>query len=368
MNVVRIIFLVVMAIHGLIHLLGFAREWNLLSRDQFKSETIVHFSGTMARMVGLLWLVTCMLLLSATLLAILRKDYYWIPAGIAILISQVLIILYWQDAKFGTIPNIIILIAVVLAGASMQFNGMVQHEARQIRMAVKKERMLVTEDMIGELPSPVKRWLINTHVIGMKCPTTINILQRGTMRRKPDAQWMPFEATQSITIDPPAFVWKASIQANPFLEIVGRDKLVQGRGNMLIKPLSVFTIANSSGSEIDEATLIRFLAEMIWYPQASVLEYLKWDRIDERHARVTMTVGDTRATGTFEFNADGDVSGFEAQRFGDFGGVIRKETWSISVKQYQEFQGIRIGSLSEVTWKLKEGDFMWLRLEITDMN
>jgi hypothetical protein len=69
----------------------------------------------------------------------------------------------------------------------------------------------------------------------------------------------------------------------------------------------------------------------------------------------------------FEFNDDGDVTGFEARRFGDFDGDLRKETWSISIKGYKEFLGIRIGSLSELTWKFAAGDFMWLKLEITDL-
>ena len=222
--------------------------------------------------------------------------------------------------------------------------------------------------MIEHLPAPVKRWLSRSRVAGTRQPTAIHITQRGTMRSSPDAKWMPFEATQQITIDPPAFVWNASISANPFLKIAGRDRFENGKGNMLIKPLSVFTVANSDGSEIDESTLIRYLAEMMWYPQASVLNYLEWQPIDDHHAAATMDYAGTRAKGTFEFNDDGDVTGFEAQRFGDFDGVRRKETWSISVKAYADFHGVRIGNVSEVTWKLKDGDFLWLKLEITNIN
>jgi hypothetical protein len=32
------------------------------------------------------------------------------------------------------------------------------------------------------------------------------------------------------------------------------------------------------------------------------------------------------------------------------------------------FNGIRAGSKSEVTWKLKDGHFLWLKLEILDIS
>jgi len=35
---------------------------------------------------------------------------------------------------------------------------------------------------------------------------------------------------------------------------------------------------------------------------------------------------------------------------------------------YREFEGIRIPAISTVTWKLKEGDYTWLKLELTEVN
>lgn len=71
------------------------------------------------------------------------------------------------------------------------------------------------------------------------------------------------------------------------------------------------------------------------------------------------------ASGIYTFNDDGDVAGFEAERYGDFEGILRKERWAIKVTGYKVLNGTRIGYTSEVTRKLKEGDFTWLRLELT---
>ena len=127
------------------------------------------------------------------------------------------------------------------------------------------------------------------------------------------------------------------------------------------------TAANSSGKEVDQGTLLRYLAEIAWFPQAAISQYLEWAPINDNTAQVTMTYGGASASGTYYFNDEGYVSGFEARRYGDFGGIYRKELWAISVTGYKNFNGSRIGHTNEVTWKLKEGHFTWLKLEVMDI-
>jgi hypothetical protein len=109
------------------------------------------------------------------------------------------------------------------------------------------------------------------------------------------------------------------------------------------------------------------MAELMWFPHAAVSDYLDWEQLDENHARVTMNYGDVSASGIYSFNKNGLPVGFEAERFGDFKGKYSKETWSVATTGYRYFEGLPIGNKSEVTWKLKDGDFTWLKLEITDI-
>jgi hypothetical protein len=188
------------------------------------------------------------------------------------------------------------------------------------------------------------------------------------MRTDSSGNWVPFDAEQYFTIDPPGFVWNAHIHTRKFIDIVGRDKYENGKGNMLIKAASLITIANSSGKEIDQGTLIRYMAEMMWFPHAAVRDYLDWKEIDSTHARATMSYGGITASGVYTFNEEGFPIGFEAQRYRDLNGKYTKETWSVAITDYTYFNGVAIGNKSEVTWKLKEGDFTWLKLEVTDIN
>lgn len=95
-----------MVVHGLIHLLGFVKAFNLASVEQLTED--------ISRTTGLLWLLVCLLFLITALLYYMQSDVWWILGTASVIISQVLIILSWSDAKAGTIANIIIAIPIIM--------------------------------------------------------------------------------------------------------------------------------------------------------------------------------------------------------------------------------------------------------------
>jgi len=58
---IGIVSSLVVFLHGLIHLLGFVKEWNLAQVKQLTGATLVALSGNLARIVGVLWLITGLL-------------------------------------------------------------------------------------------------------------------------------------------------------------------------------------------------------------------------------------------------------------------------------------------------------------------
>ncbi len=365
MFMARIFFTAVIALHGIIHLIGFSKEWKLGPAGGQFSKTLVPFSENGSKIAGLLWLAACIFMIASAYLFFVKAEWYWIPAFAGLIVSQTLIVLYWHDAKYGTIVNVIVALLVIVGSGVMSYNRLVRREINSIISKPVSQQLIAREDLV-ELPIPVQRWLSNSGVIGKSIPKYIHVVQQGSMRSKPDGKWMPFNAEQVFTIQEPAFVWNATIKAS-FVPIAGRDKFIGGHGNMLIKPLYIYKLANSSGEEIDQGTLVRYLAEMIWFPHAAISNYLRWEAIDDTHARAIMTYKDLQASGVYTFNDDGDVIAFEAMRYGDFDGEFRKELWSIATGNPKTFNGIRAGSTSEVRWKLNTNDFLWLKLEVLDI-
>lgn len=363
----RILFASVLVLHSLLHLIGVSKAWNKTSPVLPSDLMAGNVFSNVSKISGAVWLVTSILLLSGAAAIVLRKEWFWIPVAAALVMSQVLIMTDWHQAKYGTIVNLALVIAVVLSAAATRFDKKVKREVDSITNQASRSDRIISEEMVSSLPGNVQRWMHQSSVIGRKTSNVIRVVQKGSMRTKPDGKWMPFEANQYFTIDPPAFVWVAKIKAAPLFTIAGRDRYQNGEGNMLIKPLYIFTAADSRGEEINQGTLLRYMAEMVWFPQAAVSKYLKWEFIDDHHAKVTMDYGGTTASGIYAFNDDGGVAGFEALRYGDFGGTYRKERWSVATTDYKQLNGIIVGYKNEVTWKLEKGDFMWLKLEITNI-
>lgn len=312
----------------------------------------------------LLIMVALIAIVIATVMYLREMHLFWMPAAVLVVTSQVVIISHWEQAKYATVVNFVIIIAVAMSAAAMRFRAVAQQQADML-FATRSNQIVVTDEMISPLPQAVQRWILRAGIVGKETPGKLIIAQRGMLRTKPEQRWMPFEATQYFSIDPPGFVWTAAITAAPGITIAGRDIYRGGRGQMVIKPLYLFEAANGSGKEIDQGTLVRYLAEMAWFPQSALSPYLRWQRINDNSAQVTMEYGGISASAIYAFTPDGDVAGFEAKRYGNFGDVYKKETWLVKTTGYATFNGVRIGHKSDVIWKLAEGDFHWLTVEVT---
>lgn len=95
-----IIFIILL--HGLIHLMGFMKAFGLA---EFSELTLL-----INQSWGILWLIAALLLALSGILLWINQTTWWIPAIAGVILSQVLIFAFWQDARFGTIPNVAILI------------------------------------------------------------------------------------------------------------------------------------------------------------------------------------------------------------------------------------------------------------------
>lgn len=100
------LFAFMMIVHGLIHLAGYSRSFHY---SELKNITVLASKPT-----GVLWITTCLLFIIAAVFFLLKKDYWWIIAIVSMILSQLVIILNWKAAKFGTIVNILILLIIIL--------------------------------------------------------------------------------------------------------------------------------------------------------------------------------------------------------------------------------------------------------------
>lgn len=223
---------------------------------------------------------------------------------------------------------------------------------------------IITEDMIENLPPPVKCWLEYSGIIGREQIETVYLKQKGFMKLKPDQKkWMEAEADQYFTINQPSFVWKVktSIMGIP---VIGQDLFKEGQGSMKIKLAGFLPLVNVSGnSKINESTIQRYLGEIIWFPSAAISDYIEWEPIDESSAKATMSYGGSSGSAVFHFDSSGKLTKFRALRYRDIEDTHPTE-WIATVKKYENMNGINIPTKLEASWNLENGMFTWYKFEI----
>jgi hypothetical protein len=362
----RILFSLIIIIHGLIHLLGFVKEFNLASVDQLTGKTLFTFSGSTAKVIGFLWLVACAQFLTSSIIYLLKKDWWRIVASLSFILSQSLIILYWQDAKYGTIANIILLLVIIPSYGTWNFNQMVKHELEDFLKFTDKKEQIITSRQFINFPPVVQKWLIRSGITGKISSGYVYLMQKGKMRTSPDGKWMNAEAEQYFDTYDPGFIWIADVSMNPVLKLKGRDKYERGHGHMLIKLMSLFPVVDSRGAETDQGTMLRYLGEAVWFPQFALSPWLKWEPLDSTRAKVTMNYKGVSASGIFTFSKEGDFVSFSAERYYDRKDGATLEDWLVTAdpQGYKVFEGIRVPAKLSVTWQLKTGDFTWYNLEV----
>lgn len=357
----KLVFGILLIIHGLIHLIGF-------TKTLFSTKTTMQVLG-IPKPIGTLWLIVFVIFMVSAALFFTNKKWFYFTF-VAVCISQILIILAWNEAKFGSIANAIVLLVSITHFASFRFNMMVQKESASLFEKTQKTNDdLVSEKDILHLPEIVQKWMKNSGVIGIPKINLVRLQQEGQLKNKPNGKWLPFTAKQYFNTNPPAFVWSAKIKNNALTHILGRDKFYEGKAEMLIKIWGIIPVVNTANNlKIDSGSMQRFLAEMCWFPSAAINDYINWEYINDTSAKAIFTYKSQSVSGIFKFNAQGDIISYETDRF--YGGKSdsKKEKWVIDMIDYKVFNHYKIPYKCKVTWNLKDGDFNWLKLEVVDVD
>lgn len=355
---IKIAFSLLLLVHGSIHFIGFAKAFGYIEVQQFTHD--------IPPAKGIVWLVAGVMLLFSLVLFLFKAEWWWASGVISLALSQALIIQHWHDAKFGTIANGLLAIACILGYGAWSFQRMATREVDAL-LPKNIHTPVVTASDIAALPPIVQRWLTHTGVVGREAAHVAHVHQQGEMRLTPDGAWMPVRAEQWFTTQTPGFLWLADVGSGSFMQFAGRDTYHSKHGNMLIKLFSLFPIVDATGAEIDQGSLARYLAEIIWFPSVAINKSIAWEEVDSLRARATIKDGATVVSGIFEFTAEGKVTSFETQRYYSHDGGATLERWFIDIDSESErmFSGLRIPVKASVTWKLATGDFTWYKLEIT---
>ena len=209
-----------------------------------------------------------------------------------------------------------------------------------------------------DLPEPVADYF-DTVLEDERPIGRVRLSQVGKLRTgDASSPWRPFTATHHVTTNPPGFLWDARVEFVPFVPVRVRDTYCGGDGAGEVALFGLLSLGASEASpELNEAELMRYLAEAVWYPTALRPETgVEWTAVDAETAEATLEHGGASATLTFTFE-DGLVRRVHADaRYRSVDDGFEPTPWTGRWDDYELRHGVRVPTTGDVIWHLDDGD------------
>jgi Family of unknown function (DUF6544) len=225
----------------------------------------------------------------------------------------------------------------------------------------------ISDADLAPLPEPIARYLRRCGVVGRRPIRTAHLRQRGAFKMSESSGWATMTAEQRFTVDPPSFVWRATIMPFALVPVKVVDAFTAGRGFLEAKLFGCVAVARASGPETDQGELLRFMSEIAWFPTAWLSDYISWQAVDARSARVTIRHEDITANALVSFDDRDRIASMEARRYRIVGARYSLETWVTRVCRYAEIGGLEVPLAAEALWRSPAGDFVYFKGEISDL-
>jgi hypothetical protein len=193
----------------------------------------------------------------------------------------------------------------------------------------------------------------------------IRTLQRGEIRSSPDARWGALTAEESVDAARSGFCWTARMGSGLLGSVEVTDAYENGQGRLVVKkgPIQLKKI---TGPEVDKGELQRYLG-YIGYCPAILVNHptLAWEAVGPATLRIHDLQDPTGAAVEMEVHEEGFPVCVRAVRPMTVGKKIIMTPWSARGTGIQEWEGMRVWTRMEAAWHPQEGEFTYVRLEVT---
>ncbi|PSR57004.1 hypothetical protein AHMF7605_27715 [Adhaeribacter arboris] len=307
----------------------------------------------------MIWLLACIFFVIAALLFALKNNYWWLFGLIALVTSQVLISFFWHDAKFGTIANVIILIAAIIGYATSHFYNQYQQAVKTgLQQPEYFQNSELTETDIQHLPEPVKKYLRFTGSLGKPKVNTFKVEFTGKIRKDEQSEWMSFTSEQYNFMETPTrlFFMKAVMKKLP---VAGYHCFKNGAAYMDIRLFSLFKVQYQDGAEMDLSETVTFFNDMCCLaPPTLIDKRIKWLEVENNKVKASFTNNNITVSAWLFFNDSGELINFVSEdRYSADAG--KQLPWSTPLKDYHEINNYKLFGNAETIYSYPDRDLCY---------
>jgi hypothetical protein len=220
---------------------------------------------------------------------------------------------------------------------------------------------IITEDVIKDLPAPIKKYLRVCGYINTPVPVNANVhWAESWLKMSPEKEWGKLQTIQFNSVKPIGRVAYMKFSSMP---VAARDLYRDGYGEMNGKLLNLIPVVFDNSKEAAQSALITVFCEFMFIPGYLLLDHVKWEYIDEHTVRGTLSDNGIEVTGLFYFNKEGLFTRFETNdRYYSTGkNSYKKVKFSAIVESYKMQDKLKINEKVKIVWHLPEGDYEYYK-------
>jgi len=363
----RIAFSLLLAVHALIHGMGFVKAFELAPLAQLKLPV--------SRPMGVLWLAAAVLLLAAVALLFTAPRWFWLVGIVGLTASQIAIVSSWGDARFGTVPNVLLLFGVIHGafawgpfGLRAEYEQLVRDGIAQAASNARPGN--ITEADLAVLPPLVQRYLRFAGVVGTPRVHGFRARLTGRIRGSATAPWMPFVAEQHNFYDPPRrYFWIEATRGG--LPLDGLHAYGEADASMRIRLLSLLQVVHVSGPQMMRGETVTLLNDMCIFAPGSLLDpSIRWRERDARSVEATYTNGPHTIRAVLVFDDAGALVDFRSDdrpALAEDGKTMLPQRWSTPVRDHRAMGPYRLASRGEARYAPASGEYAYLEVEVREV-
>ncbi len=353
----RVLFLIIVLLHGLIHLLGFVKA--------FGFKEIKELTLPISKPIGTVWIIATAFFLIYGVLYFFNSKYAWLIGLMAVIVSQILIFYFWKDARFGTIPNLIILIVALMSlGSYLLQSELTSRVKTNLSENNTLSTDILTENDIAHLPLIVQKYLHYTKSTGQPKVKNFRAEFVGGIRSKSDDKYMEFQSVQYNFYEKPSryFYMTASKMGVP---ATGLHLYQNETATFEVKLFNWFNIVDAKGDKMNQAETVTLLNDMCVIAPATLIDRrITWEALNDSTVKAIFKNGSIRISAVLDFNKKGELVNFISNdRYDTDGKKYVSYPWATPVEDYQMINGYLLPSKAKLIYQKPDGDFTYGELE-----
>ena len=241
--------------------------------------------------------------------------------------------------------------------------------AKALISASEPSNGILTNEDMKHLPEPIQKYLVYVGAIGKEKVRNFKVVYDGEFKVDPEKGWAKMNAIQYSDLKDTSRLYL--LQMKMFgLPVIGLHKYADAKAIMLVKLAGLITVADGKGEEMNQGETVTVFNDMCLLAPASLIdERIAWETIDPLTVKATFNNNGYKISARLYFNEQGELTNFvsDDRYYSPTGKSYQKIRWSTPVKEYKDYNGIKIASGGVAIWSFPEGDYSYARVDIKEI-